>query len=246
MRMPTAAQLLDAWDELRDSTTPHRAATLVALADPALTPDQVSAMPLGRRDLRLLDLRASLFGGAINGISRCPACAEAVETPFFVDHLTAGLTAGAPDRTAECEDGSWRVRYRAPTAADACALAATGGDARALAVQCVIEAREDGAAVERKRLARALPDAILAAIAAGVPALDPAADLLLDVTCPVCGHRWNPPFDVAAFLWVELTAWARRTLHDVACLASAYGWREPDILAMSPRRRADYLEMLTT
>jgi hypothetical protein len=33
-------------------------------------------------------------------------------------------------------------------------------------------------------------------------------------------------------------------LREVHILASAYGWREDDILAMSPARRRIYLEML--
>jgi hypothetical protein len=32
-------------------------------------------------------------------------------------------------------------------------------------------------------------------------------------------------------------------LYDVHALASAYGWREADVLAMSPMRRQVYLEL---
>ena len=39
-------------------------------------------------------------------------------------------------------------------------------------------------------------------------------------------------------------AWALRTLAEVHRLASAYGWREQDILALSPARRQLYLGMV--
>jgi hypothetical protein len=50
--------------------------------------------------------------------------------------------------------------------------------------------------------------------------------------------------DIASYLWSEIHAWAGRMLRDVHALAAAYGWREADILAMSPWRRQAYLEMI--
>jgi hypothetical protein len=43
---------------------------------------------------------------------------------------------------------------------------------------------------------------------------------------------------------MELNAAATRLLHDVHTLASAYGWSEGDILAMSEARRARYVAMV--
>lgn len=73
-------------------------------------------------------------------------------------------------------------------------------------------------------------------------AVDPGADLRFDLVCPHCRHRWSEAFDIVSFLWAELDAWAQRTLDDVHALAAAYGWTEADTLALSPRRRAHYLE----
>jgi hypothetical protein len=74
---------------------------------------------------------------------------------------------------------------------------------------------------------------------------DPQADLRFTLHCQVCSHEWEAGFDIAQFLWTEVDAWASRTLFDVHCLARAYGWREADILSLSPWRRQCYLEMLT-
>ena len=51
-------------------------------------------------------------------------------------------------------------------------------------------------------------------------------------------------FDIVSFFWAEIDAWARRVLREVNVLARAYGWRESDILALSPVRRQIYLSMV--
>jgi hypothetical protein len=74
-------------------------------------------------------------------------------------------------------------------------------------------------------------------------AADPRADVELALACPACAHEWTAAFDAAAFLWSELDAWTRRTLHDVHTLATAYGWTEAEVLALG-RRRHVYLELV--
>jgi hypothetical protein len=73
---------------------------------------------------------------------------------------------------------------------------------------------------------------------------DPMADIHLALNCPSCEHKWMAPFDIVAFLWREISAAARRLLREVHTLASAYGWTESEILALSPVRRRAYLEMI--
>jgi hypothetical protein len=50
--------------------------------------------------------------------------------------------------------------------------------------------------------------------------------------------------DPAEFLWAAAEAQARRLLLEVDALARAYGWREPDVLALPPARRRAYLELV--
>ncbi len=72
---------------------------------------------------------------------------------------------------------------------------------------------------------------------------DPQAETLIDLTCPACGHGWTVALDIGSFLWTRWNALAKRLLREVHVLARAYGWREPDILALSWIRRQAYLEM---
>ena len=69
------------------------------------------------------------------------------------------------------------------------------------------------------------------------------ADMTVDVGCPACHHEWETWIDVPGFLWTEVAASARRVAGEVAGLAVAYGWRESDVLALSPWRRQLYLDL---
>ena len=65
-----------------------------------------------------------------------------------------------------------------------------------------------------------------------------------NLSCPSCDHRWQMAFDILYFFWSEINAWASRIMQEVHVLARAYGWRENEILGMSPWRRQRYLKML--
>jgi citrate lyase gamma subunit len=106
-----------------------------------------------------------------------------------------------------------------------------------------IDVRESTVAIEPQRQLAELPAEAIDAAVARMAEADPQADVQLDLTCPACGHRWLALFDIVPFLWSEINAWAQRTLQDVHRLASAYGWREADVLALTPWRRQVYLEM---
>jgi hypothetical protein len=104
----------------------------------------------------------------------------------------------------------------------------------------VLSAQRDGADIA----VAALPGEVVAAVAARMAEADPQAEVQLALTCPVCAYRWQATFDILSFFWQEINDWAQRILREVHTLATAYGWREADILALSPRRRQFYLEMV--
>jgi hypothetical protein len=73
---------------------------------------------------------------------------------------------------------------------------------------------------------------------------DPLAEVLVSLTCPECGTAFDADVDIASFVWSEVEARALRVLHDVGVLAGAYGWSEPEVLALSEPRRAAYLRLV--
>ena len=88
-----------------------------------------------------------------------------------------------------------------------------------------------------------LPESVLDQAASLIAERDPQADLAIELRCPSCAEVWRMPFDIASFFLEEIGSEAQRLLLEVATLARAYGWREADILAMSPARRQLYLHM---
>jgi hypothetical protein len=82
-------------------------------------------------------------------------------------------------------------------------------------------------------------------VAQRIAELDPQAEIVLDLNCAVCDHRWQAPFDPAAFLFREAEAAVARLTNEVHQLARAYAWSEESILAMGAARRRRYLNLVS-
>ena len=216
-----------------------------------MPPDEIARLAIGRRDRLLLELRERTFGPRLVSIAACPACGERLEVDAAVRDLLVEETEGTPGETADAEEepralaaDGWQVRFRLPHSLDVLALTGSadpGQARRRLLAACLLEARSPAS---EEADAEALPDAVLQAVADGMAEADPQADVELALTCPACAHSWLALFDIVSFFWTEIDAWARVLLQEVHVLASTYGWREPDILALSPWRRRAYLEMV--
>jgi hypothetical protein len=155
------------------------------------------------------------------------------------------LAESPPDQpaTVALDVSGCHVQFRLPNSLDVAAIenAASVEAARtALLARCLVSAERDGELVA----ANQLPAELAGEVAARMSVADPQADVRLECTCPACGHAWQAAFDIVSFFWTEISAWAARTLREVHWLASAYGWREADILALSPTRRRLYLELV--
>jgi hypothetical protein len=230
-------ELLDLWERGQSHSPGQRALALLALAAQDLPTEVLGQWSVGRRDAALLALRRDLFGPELRGRTDCPACGEWLELTIPVADLRAPAPA-APEGLDLHQDGC-SVRFRLPNAMDL-ARVEPGGDAsvnrRRLAERCVISAGATAASD--------LPEAVVSAMAERMAEADPQADVRLALNCPGCGHEWQVLFDIASFLWAEIQALARRLLREVHELASVYHWNEADILAMAPRRRQAYLELM--
>jgi hypothetical protein len=224
----TAATLLRAWERAGATRGPARAVALAAAAA-ELDPGSVWDLPLGARDALLLALRGRCFGTAVSATVTCPGCREELDVDLDLAELGATGHAAA-EQTLELEGTT--VAFRPVTSRDVAAALGTAQPRPDLVLRCVLGAGSAGA-----------PD-LVEAVAARLADADPDADLGVDLSCAACGHRWRAPFDVAEHVWADVDAGARRLLLDVHRLACAYGWREPDVLALSAARRQYYLELV--
>jgi hypothetical protein len=242
MKAVSSAQLLAAWERGLTQPPARRALTLLNAAGDGGSFDAPVSLSIGQRDKRLLCLREQMFGSRLNAIAQCPACGESLEVDFNIADIRVEPAEPAPGPfTLEHEE--YVVAFRLPASLDLASLdenAPALKNRRRLVELCVLSAHCDGGVIS----ADELPDKIVAAVATQMSKADPQADVLIAVQCPACTLLWSAPLDIGGFFWAELNAWAARVLREVHLLAAAYGWREPDILALSPTRRQLYLQML--
>jgi hypothetical protein len=238
----TAADLLNVWERGRSQLPVDRALSLLTLGHSEEKPEDLAELKIGERDARLLELRGNLFGSRIAGRADCPACGQSIEMNFTVSELQ---TVPAPEvaETSAAKFGKYEINFRLPNSSDLATLISDDDvvtQKRRLVQRCVLNATSSGEPVAAEQL----PDDTVTALSERMSELDPQGDVQFALTCPQCSHRWDAPLDIAAFVWSEIHAWAVRLLRDVHVLASTYGWREADILAMRPSRRQAYLELI--
>jgi hypothetical protein len=242
MRVPSAAELLDLWEWGLTQTEAHRALALLSAVYPESDPDQLARLPLGSRDTRLANLRRHLFGSDMPLVMPCPACGAQLESSLRVEDIWSDEGDTVADRQ-ECVIEGYEITFRLPASYDLVALPAqpdVTSPYRSLLARCLVSVRNPHG---HQITPDELPEGIASLTAARMSSADPRADVQLQLACPSCMHRWQAVFDIASFLWKEIHAWAQHTLRDVHTLARAYGWREIDVLALSPTRRQIYLEL---
>jgi hypothetical protein len=238
----STAEWLSMWEAGLMQQPAEWVLTLLAVACPDLPAETLALLSIGQRDERLLTLRESLFGSQIASLTECPACGEQLELTFSAADIRAPSQVDSTESLALSED-DWQVHFRLPNSLDMLAIAdeqELEAVRHSLFQRCILHAEENGVTMPADQL----PERVVDAVAAYMSQIDPQAEVQLALTCPECTQQWQADFDIVRFLWSELDAWAIRTLRAVHSLASTYGWREADILAMSPWRRQLYLELI--
>jgi len=234
MQAPGEAELLALWERGLLRHPVDRALLLCAWARPDMQVSQLPDMPLGALNRALLRLREACFGPRINVRVDCEHCSESLE--FTLD--TGQLLAGANRDDTPTEFVISRHRFRTPCSRDIAAISGERGintAALKLLEQCCLDrpAETDGSFAS-----------ILGEAEDTMDRLDPAADINLTLICEKCGHQWLTGLDIGSLLWDEIDLRARSLLSEIHHLARAYGWTEPEILTLSPQRRAAYLDMV--
>ena len=248
MRSLTSLELLEVWEQGAAQPLVKRALLLLEAACPDLSFEALAQLPIGRRDACLLELRERLFGSELAGLAVCPGCGEPLEMGFQVADVLAVSSEPRSDQQdlngylqlslAGCE-----VHFRLPNSLDLLALETKKSSPpppEQLLRRCLLALRCDGEDLPFGQC----PATLAEAVAEHIAAADPQAEVWLAMKCPLCSHGWEAFFDVVSFFWAEINGWAQRVLHEVHRLASAYGWSEADILALSPRRRQFYSELI--
>lgn len=243
MRVPSASELMHVWERGLTQPPIERALAILQFACPDMSRDDIAALSIGERDSRLLTLRRWLFGEKITSASSCPHCQQLMEWTTDVSQLQVQPDPDAvTQRNHHFSHQDYRIEFRLPNTLDMFAIeqARDVDSARqTLLKRCVHTTERKGKTLSLSRI----PQSIIQKVLKKMEQCDPQADLRVELLCANCQHKWETAFDIISFLWSEIQNWAKQTLRSVHLLARAYGWREQDILAMSPLRRQLYIEM---
>lgn len=243
MKVLSATELLSIWEHGLSQSAPQRALLLLRAAFPDKDPDQLAQLSIGQRDSQLLALRESTLGSQIVSLVNCPNCDNSLELNFKVSDICQSWQSEQVARL-ELETEDYKIEFRLPNSLDLVTInhiSELSKVTQELLKCCITSAQYKGQSISFDQI----PPQINQALLEQMEEADPQADIKLALNCPDCGHQWQATFDILTFFWQELTAWVQRILREVHQLASAYGWREADILAMSTQRRQLYLDMIS-
>jgi hypothetical protein len=240
MHALSAQEMLAVWERGLEQNPLERALALLEAACPESEPQALAAMSIGQRDARLLTLREWAFGSQITGWAVCRSCSQPMEINFQAADLRQGSGSIEPGEIPLSVAG-YELRCRPLNSLDlaACSEVDANEMPQRLFARCLIAASSGGEAISSHQL----PDEVAQMAIEHVAKADPQADIAIVISCAACGNSSRESFDVISFFWSEIDAWARRIIREVHMLASAYGWNENEILALSPLRRQFYLEM---
>lgn len=214
----------------------------------AVTPLTVASLTVGDREALLLHLRRLTFGDRMQCTLTCPQsdCRELMDLELKVSDL---LQPPNPNPTPVYEvivekDGNRnRIHFHLPTGKDQEAAARQAHidiqkAAEVLLRRCV----EDVVGEDDHRLEWS-PE-LLADLPARMAELDPQAELVLNLTCPMCGEAFSSVFDACAYLMQETGEDLNILYREVHLLALYYHWSETEIMSMNTSKRRRYLNLL--
>jgi hypothetical protein len=243
MQPLSALELLETWEQGWGLAPVDRALALLTVAFPQEPYEALAQRSIGRRNALLFHVREWLFGRQLASRAFCPACGEQLELNFTTTDICPASNSEEIADTLVLQHEDYDVHFRLPNSLDLAVLPTEADSAaiRQLLLQrCLVAALCEGKATAISQL----PATVLDEVVARMEEADPQAIVQLALVCPNCGHEWQALFDILAYLWRELEDWAVRMLRDVHRLASAYGWREFDILHLTPWRRQIYLDLI--
>jgi hypothetical protein len=215
---------------------------LLAPLLPDRTQHQLLALPIGERNEYLIALHRQLAGERLTLMVECPECRHRLEFTLEPAALAPREIGDVTALEVAVSGDGWSAVVRPLSTLDLGAVAhevSIEDAARELRRRCVIGVEIDG----RPAGPDDLDETMFMAIADRLVEIDGGADVPLALQCVDCGARWRSLFDAADIVWQEISVQARHILDDVHALATAYGWTESDVLALSPRRRKYYLEL---
>ena len=239
-----SAALLEVWEQGASQSPVERALKLLAVAWPEKAAADWGRVSIGERDSSLLDLQEEWFGAELEGSAVCPQCSERLQVTFRTTDIRTSSPAFPPGENLRVAASGYELACRLPNSFDLLAVARIPGTAgnEALLKRCIEEARFQGASVAADTVS--LPEEVVQAASTAMQRTDQQANVEIALVCAACAHAWSQPFDIVSYLWSEIEDWAQRLVLEIHVLASAYGWSEKEIVALTANRRRMYWDLV--
>jgi hypothetical protein len=235
-------QLLAAWDRGFHESDLLRPLTLLTASSPELSRESVATMSLAQRDFELWRLRQMSFGEWLRATLPCAGCSAQIEFTLGVSAVIEALRPLQLTAPAQMEMQGWTIALRPATTCDLEAVLHTPPQlARQTLLDRCISLTDPLGNVATLEQA---PDAVRNLAVEAFEKIHEGAEFTCEAICPQCGAVEMADLDIGRFLWFEVRSAARRLLREIHELASAYGWSESAILALSSERRQSYLELV--
>lgn len=233
---------MEIWEKGHDQHDLDRALTILEAACPDMKKDELASLSIAQRDRSLIALREGMLGHTLTAFSICPQCQERLEITLSTRDIL--YTQAHFEEQYELPTGDFILKFHLPNSYDLAAITHCNDISRArtmLGKRCVEHAliKNNEVPIED------LQEVAIEALCDQMSKIDTQSELILDLKCPECEHKWQILFDIVKFFWTEINSHARQLLDDVNTLAYAYGWSETDILSMSAMRRQSYIDRVT-
>lgn len=233
-------EMIESWGRpafARSMALLERALTLEGEAKSDRVHD-VTGLTMGDVTALVLQLRRLTFGDVIQCVITCPSCTQEMSVDLAVGRLLLE-PAREPATTCTVTADGHTVSLRPVTGEDLLRLRYRGdemGSPEEVVKSCVVSCEPP--------LPEKMSDELLAKVGSALSELDPQADLVLDLTCPNCKHRFGAPFFPEDFFLREIDARRSQFEMEVHWLALNYHWSEEAILSLPISRRKRYVELI--
>lgn len=199
---------------------------------------------IGDREYLLLQLYRMTFGNYLHVLLRCleEECGEVAEVRLDLTQFTveASPIQARTFTMSLPSNEELRITCRLLTGEDQEALSSLPGLAEEeqtefLLRRCILDGAVDiGQLSESDR----------EAIEAQMESLAPGIEVKLEAVCPQCSKEFTYPIDIPFLVLNEMKASEASLDLDIHSLAFYYHWSESEIMELTPRRRARYIELL--
>ncbi len=238
----SSLDVIHIWERGQYQHVMERALSMLAGANSEKTINDFAVLSIGERDSSLLTLREQTFGSRLNCFAECPRCNARME--YSMDVADIRVAGKSSEMMHELSIEGFNMHFRLPDSYDLAAAVNCIDPAESgniLLQRCILNVNKSDGSISFEDI----PDDIKMKLVQHMADRDPQAEILLNLTCRSCSHSWQIMFDIVSFFWDEICAYAKRHLLEVHIIAQAYGWKEADILSMSPARRQFYMEMIS-